>query len=171
MARQSLSELLSGVEGLPGVTGIVDAILKNENGDIVQHEHKHNMITDAFRTWLGGNDNSFTSAYIFIHENTEAMHQKRSAMRTVLPGTWAQNVSQSFDGPNRIWTFATVFDAPPTTRTFKTVGLTRGRNTSGYTGVFEGPNSIIAATVLSATITQEMSQTLEVNYRLAFQRS
>ena len=172
MTRQSLSELLRGAEGPPSVMGIVDVVLRDENGEIVHHEHKHNLITDQFRTyWVTNNNQEIGAFYVFINENIEAMHAKRSAMRTILPGTWAQNITPSKDGPNRIWTYATVFAPPPVTRTFKTVGLTRAIENGGYTNIDGGPNSIVAATVLSSAITQTTAQTLEVNYRLAFQRT
>ena len=157
MARQSLSELLRDVEGLPGVIGIVDAVLRNADGSIAQHEHKHNLVTEQFRSYLASpNDgNLIDTNYVFINENTEPMHRKISAMRSALPGTFVQSITAAKDGPNRIWTYATVFAV----------------NTGGYTNAFPGVHAIIAATVLSTAITQTPAQTLEVNYRLAFQRS
>lgn len=172
MKRQSLTELLKNVDRYPDITGIVDVILRDVHGDIVHHEHKHNLITEQLRSYYTVNANYTTHVqYVFINENTEPMHIKRSAMRTILPGTWSMLVTPSLDGVNRIWTYATVFAAPPATRTFRTVGLSNARDTGGFANITGGLNAIIAATVLSAPITQTTAQTLEVNYRLAFQRN
>lgn len=174
MARKSLSELLSGESSIPKVTGIVDAVLRNEDGSIADHRHQKNMITDFFRIFFVYYTNAGASIapnYVFLNHNSEPMHPKRTAMRNVLPGTFAMNLSPSFDGPNRIWTYSTVFVAPPSTRIFQTIGLSKSISTGTQNNVKAGPQGIFAATVLSSPITQTTSQTLEVNYRLAFQRN
>jgi hypothetical protein len=173
MIRKSLSELLRDENHMPGIVGIVDAVLRNEDGSIADHRHQKNMITDFFRIFFvyfnsGG---QISQNYVFLNQNTEAMHPKRTAMRNLLPGTFANSVSPIIDGDNRIWTYSTVFTAPPSTRIFQTIGLAKSTNTDTQNNVKAGPQGIFAATVLSSQVTQTTSQTLEINYRLAFQRN
>lgn len=169
--RKSLNQLLRGQSGPPRIKGIVDVVLRNEDGSIAQHAHQENMITDLFRMEFTINDLLLDTQYVFIHENNEVMHHKRTAMRTVLPGTFVMSTTASKDGPNRLWTFSVVFAVPPVNRTFQTVGLCETTDPNGYTNVFPGPQNITAATVLGSPITQLTTQTLEVTYRLAFQRT
>jgi len=171
MMRKSLSQLLVGQPSLPIIHGIVDIVLRNDDGSIAEHVHKRNMITDAFRPQFVYNNRTLNTKYVFINENSEPMHPKRTAMRTVLPGTFVMSTTASMNGANRLWTYSVVFAVPPSNRTFQTVGLTETVDTGGYTGVRAGPSNIIAATVLGAPITQLTTQTLEVAYRLAFQRT
>lgn len=172
MTKKSLSELLSGQPAPPQVEGIIDAVLKDADGNILQHVHQHNLITDYFRLLFAPTNNfAHHINAVFIHENSEPMHRKRTMMRTVLPGTFAQSSTPTLDGPSRIWTYQSVFAAPVTQRTIRTIGLCRDADASGFTGLKLGVFGIIAATRLSSPIIQTTSSTLEVSYRLAFQRS
>jgi len=172
--RKSLRELLIGQPGPPKIDGIVDVFLRDaKTGEILEHQHKRNLITEYHRILLGPNsDYTPTAMYVFINENSEAMHPKRTSMRTTLPGVWAMTNTPTIDGPNRIWTYQVVFAAPPSQRVIRTIGLARGIHTiNGYTNLKNGIQAINAATVLSSPITQTTSATLEVSYRLAIQRS
>lgn len=172
MTRKPLAEMLKGQSGLPTVEGTIDAVLRDADGNILQHVHQHNMITEYYRLlFVPNGDWNHSTMYVFLNETTEAMHPKRSAMRTTLPGTWAINTGASFDGANRIWTYQTVFAVPPAQRTIRMIGLSRYINTAGYTNVKAGPMGICAATLLSTPIVQLVSATLEVSYRLAIQRT
>lgn len=172
MTRQTLSQLLKGQLTLPDIKGTVDAVLRDADGSILQHVHQHNMITEYLRSLFLPNGNiTHHQQYVFINETTEAMHVKRNAMRTTLPGTWAMASTPSLDGAGRIWTYQVVFAVPPAQRTIRMIGLTRNISTNGYTNVKCGPTGIVAATLLSTPIVQPPSATLEVSYRLAIQRT
>lgn len=173
MTRKSLSELFRGQPALPSVEGIVDAILRDADGNILQHVHQHNMVTEYFRLLYTPNDGTtHHGQYVFINETSEAMHVKRNSMRTTLPGTWSAAVTPTLDGPNRIWTYQTVFGVPPSQRTIRMIGLARNVDTTAYyTNVKGGPFSISAATLLTTPIVQTTAATLEISYRLAFQRN
>lgn len=172
MTRKTLTELFTGQPGPPSIRGMVDAVLKDADGTIVQHLHQPNLITEYMRLlFVPNTDFNHHLMYLFINENTEPAHPARTSLRTTLPGTWAQNVTPSLNGPARIWTYQTVFAAPPAQRTIGTIGLTRGIASGGFTNVKGGPSSVCAMTVLSTPIVQTTAQTLEVSYRLAFQRS
>lgn len=172
MMRKSLAELLKGQPSPPKIDGIVDVFLRDADGNILQHEHKHNLITEYHRLLFLPNGNfAHHTLYVFINETNEPAHFKRTMLRTTLPGTWAQNVTPSLDGTNRIWTYQTVFSAPPAQRTIRSVGLARRISTPGYTNVKSGPAAINAMTILSSPIVQSTTETLEVSYRLALQRT
>jgi hypothetical protein len=171
MTRKPLAELLRGQPGLPIVEGTVDAVLRDADGNILQHVHQHNMITEYHRLLFLDSQVTHHLLYVFLNETTEAMHPKRNAMRTTLPGVSHQNVTPTLDGPNRIWTYQSVFGFPPAQRTIRMIGLSRYVNTVGYTNVKVGPLGICAATLLSTPIVQLTSAILEVSYRLAIQRT
>jgi hypothetical protein len=169
--ENDLTRALRSTLQTPKVRGIVDVVLRNPDGSIADHVHKENMVTDLYRMEFVFRDYIMDTQYLFIHENNRPMHIKRTAMRTVMPGTFDMSVTASKDGPNRLWTYSTVFAAPPSNRTFQTVGLSEYHETGAYTNVHPGPKAILAATVLGAPLTQLTTQTLEVTYRLAFQRT
>lgn len=179
MQRKTLSQIFGPAPfAPPSVIGIVDVVVRNADGDVALDAdgkpmiyHKRNMTTDHLRYSMAINNLDMTATRIFINENSQPMHPKRTAMRTYLPGIWKMDVSASKDGPNRLWSYSTVFAAPPNNRIFQTVGLARNAETGPFTNFFGGPQNIQAATVLSAPVTQLTTQTLEVTYRLAFQRS
>ncbi len=174
MERQSLSDLLrESNENLPRIEGLVDVVLRNADGSIAEAVHKRNMVTELFRMLFASNDHPIGAGNVnvFIHENAAAMHAKRTVMRTTMSNTWAQIVTPTRDGPNRLWTFQTVFAAPGTARVFQTVGISRNRSTTVIFNGKTGPTNIMAATVLGSPISQSTSQTLEVTYRLAFLRT
>jgi hypothetical protein len=171
MTRKSLSELFRGHAALPSVTGIVDAVLRDSEGNILQHVHQYNMVTEYFRLLFAENSSEHDDQYVFINETSEAMHVKRNSLRTTLPGTWYASVSPTIDGASRLWTYQTVFAVPPAERTIRMIGLARNVSTVGYTNLKSGPASISAATLLTTPIVQGIAATLEVSYRLAFQRN
>ena len=171
MTRKPLAELLTGQPGLPNVEGTIDAVLRDADGNILQHVHQHNMITEYYRLLFAANDLAHANMCVFLHETTEAMHHKRSSMRTTMPGVSLIGVVPAIDGPNRIWTYQVVFDRPPVQRTIRMVGLTRNASQDGFTNLKSGPSGICAATLLSTPIVQLVSATLEVSYRLAIQRT
>lgn len=172
MTRKTLAELTAGQPGLPVLEGMIDAVLRAEDGSIIQHVHQHNLITEFFRLLYAPNgDFQHHIQSVFIHENSEPMHRKRTAMRTTMPGEFAQQTTPTLDGPSRIWTYQTVFAAPATQRTIRTIGLCRAASGSGFTGLRVGVAGITAATLLSSPIVQTTSSTLEVSYRIAIQRN
>jgi hypothetical protein len=172
MTRKPLAELLTGQPGLPDVEGTIDAVLRDADGNILQHVHQHNMITEYFRLlFVPNGDWNHSPLIVFINETTEAMHPKRNSMRTTMPGVSLMAVSPSIDGVNRIWTYQTVFAVPPVQRTIRMIGLTRYASQDGFTNLKSGPGGICAATLLSTPIVQPTSATLEVSYRLAIQRT
>ncbi len=169
--RKSLAEMIgSGGFQLPHVEGIVDVVLKNEDGSIADHVHQKNMVLEFYRMLFYGTDIDLSTMYLFIGSNSEPMHPKRNSFRNLIPSPFSVNLAPTFDGPNRLWTYFNTFSAPAANRTFRTVGL--GKNSTGATNsnANRGIVQVCAATVLGTPITQTTSQTLEVTYRLAFQR-
>lgn len=170
--RQSLSEVVFSDAKPVSMSGTVDVIIRNIDGSIHQHERKKNIICDSTRLLMSRTDTSITSAInVFIHQNSSQIIKQITSLRSVISGTFAQVPSISLDGPNRLWTFTTTFAAPPSNRTFQTIGLTRSLSTSGFTNLKEGVSGIMAMTVLGSPISQTTLQTAEIVYRIALTRT
>lgn len=155
------------------VNGLVDMVIRNDDGTIAAHEHIHNMHTDIFRQQFVLSNSGFfgsSDTHIFINENTEPMSYRKSFWVTALPGVVAQTVPWSIDGVSRLWTASTVFGNPPSNRTFRTIGIGRGGE-GPYGAITRAQHVTFAATVLSQSYTQLTTQTLEIVYRLAFSRT
>jgi len=171
--RKTLSDIVLGGQSGFAIEGLVDVIVRNPDGSIDQHERKKNLITDTTRIMFSYPSSSLLSTNnIFIHQNSLPIFKAVTSMRSVISGTYAQAPSSSvLDGPNRLWTFTTTFAAPPSNRTFQTIGLCKSINNSGFTNLKLGPAGIMAATVLGTPINQSTIQTAEIVYRIALTRT
>ena len=155
--------------------GEVEARIVNADGGVDQVVKQKNMSTGWLNISWGFNDRNDTVMEVFVaSDDGWPMHPWKS----VIPGCHSSDSdlgdTRALDSANLIWTFQTTFGAPAVDRVFRYVGLKYQSAASGA-GVAPywhqmHPN-VIAATRLTANLTQTTSQTLEITYRLAWQRA
>lgn len=155
--------------------GEVEVRVVNEDGTIDQVVKKKNAATRWLNMWWAFNDRLDTTMEVFVAtDDGHDMHPWKS----VIPGNHTSDSDladvRSLDSANLIWTFQTTFSAPTVDRVFRYVGL---KYQSADNNAGTSPNyiqlhpNVIAATRLTANLTQTTTQTLEITYRLAWQRA
>lgn len=154
-------------------TGEFELITRNPDGSVDSHIRQPNAATEALRySWFKSNNNyagSFINgSQIIIWENSNALNPWWWADRVFVPGTYNAGASYSYTPSTRTWLIQCTFGAG-TTRTFQTVGWCLNPHT-GFFGNGRAFWTLHAATVLSQPVTQTSVQTLEVNYRITYQR-
>ena len=159
------------------VRGMVDVVVRNDDGSIAGHHRSRNMVLDTFRVLLASMNSSLwgfdfnTNQIMFIHENNQPIFKHGSTIRSVLAGTRSASVTWTIDGPNRLWSTGIVIASGQPTRTFQSVGIAYNQSLSGAGGITGGYLTVLAMTLLSAPVTQLNTQSLELTYRFSFSRN
>lgn len=159
-----------------GFVGEVEAKLVNADGSVDQVVKQKNAATTWLnKLWQVANDRNETSMEVAIaNDDGWPMHPWKSLLVNNYTTDSQQVDDRSLDSANLIWTFQTTFSAPAADRIFRYVAL--GFQASDA-AVASSPYytqhlyNIIAATRLTAQLTQTTTQTLEITYRLAWQRA
>lgn len=153
-------------------TGIVDIVLRNEDGSIDKHIHQRNLVlnvTTMLRAYM--NYANFTPAYLFVLEKDRPLKRYEGLSRNLSKyGTGIVTATVTPDINNRIVTMSAVIPVPSAPRPISIIGCSKGSIETLAGNVRITPVNWMAATRLSAAIIQGTSQTVEVSYRIAFQR-
>jgi hypothetical protein len=155
------------------VEGEIEARIINADGSVDQVVKQSNLSTDYLKIRWMFNNQVVTTMYVFIaNDDGWPMHEWKS----VIPGNHTTDSTRgdvrSLDSANLIWTFQTTFPAPLVDRVFRYVGLKDQEAAAAITPVWTINNpGVYAATRLTAELTQTTTQTLEITYRLAWQRA
>lgn len=157
-----------------GITfrGEAEVKIFNADGSLDQAVKQKNAETPFLRALFNFQDQARTTMIVFI-ANDDGWPMDR--WKSFIPHNYTTDSHQadgrSLDSANLIWTFQTTFAAPAVNRTFRYVGLSAsdwGPAPSPH--YFIKNNNVYAATRLTSQLTQTTTQTLEVTYRLAWQR-
>ncbi len=111
--------------------------------------------------------------YVFVaNDDGHVMDRWKSVLPYNYTTDSSQGNTRALDSANLIWTFQTTFGAPAANRTFRYVGLSLSDFTTAPAPNYHQLNcNVVAATRLTSQLTQTTTQTLEVTYRLAWQRA
>lgn len=152
--------------------GVVEVLLRNDDGSVDEVVKQKNAET----RWLQilyvypGRDERNHEVFI-ANDDGWPMHPWKS----VLPSNYSTDSDQvafrTLDSTNLVWTFQTTFSAPAADRTFRYVGLKYKDADSGLSGTARLNPNVIAATRLTSSLTQTTTQTLEITYRISWQRA
>lgn len=153
------------------VTGHVDVIVRNLDGEVDQAASKKNLTTDMWNDiWSFGPVDLRNMNVFILPDDGGDVHKYKTAGRHLYQDNYEVYAYAALNSSTDTWTWTAVFNPPAANRVFRYIGL-KSNAGIGTDSVGRSVTNIYAMTKMTSDISQSTIQTLEIVYRVSFSRA